>query len=126
VTIGPSVLSAARDDISKVRPAQGTLWACVKTSYMWLSLNVHVNLFKTVTLRNVHVSQTVVHAFNLSTREVEVGRSLGVWGQPGLQREYQDSHGTQRNPVLKNKISKQKKFISFYIWLVYRLHHKLV
>ena len=35
----------------------------------------------------------VVYAFNPSTLEAEVDGSLRVWGQSGLQSEFQDSQG---------------------------------
>ena len=34
-----------------------------------------------------------VHSSNHSTQEAEAERSLWVWGQPGLQSEFQDSQG---------------------------------
>lgn len=46
VTIGPSALSAARDDINKVRASRWKFETCMKTSYMWPFLIPHVNLFK--------------------------------------------------------------------------------
>jgi hypothetical protein len=33
----------------------------------------------------------VVHTFNYITQEAEAGGSLWVWGQPGLNSEFQDS-----------------------------------
>jgi hypothetical protein len=45
----------------------------------------------------------VVGAFNI---EGGKGRSISefeIQGQPVLQGEFQDSHDTQRNPVLRNK-----------------------
>ena len=33
----------------------------------------------------------MAHTFNPSTREAEAGRVLSIQGQPGLQREFQDS-----------------------------------
>jgi hypothetical protein len=32
-----------------------------------------------------------------------------VWGQPGLQSEFQDSQGYTENPCLKNQKTKQKQ-----------------
>jgi hypothetical protein len=43
----------------------------------------------------------VVHAFNSSTWEVEV--DLWVWGQPGLQSEFQDIQGYTEKPCLRKK-----------------------
>jgi hypothetical protein len=45
----------------------------------------------------------VVHAFNPSTQEAKTGESLWIWGQPGLQSEFQDSQGYTACP----KIPKQ-------------------
>ena len=55
---------------------------------------------------NIHLFPcALVHTFNPSTREAEAAGSLRVWGQPGLQREFQDSQAvTERNPVSKNQI----------------------
>jgi hypothetical protein len=49
----------------------------------------------------------VTYPFNPSTQEAEAGRSLWVWGQPGLQSEFQDSQGSTEKPFLKNKKAKQ-------------------
>ena len=49
----------------------------------------------------------VVNAFNPSTGEAKVGRSL-VQGQPPLQIKVQDNQGCTEKPCLK----KQKMFIS--------------
>jgi hypothetical protein len=46
----------------------------------------------------------VVHTFNPSTQEA---KAAWVQGQPGLQSEFQDSQGTQRNLVSKKNPSKQ-------------------
>jgi hypothetical protein len=51
------------------------------------------------------------HAFNPSTRWVEAGWSLWVWGQPGLQNEFQDSKGYAEKLCLEK--SKEKVFKSF-------------
>ena len=48
----------------------------------------------------------VAHIFNSSTREAEAGRSLSVQGQPGLQREFQDSQGYKVKPCLKKQTGK--------------------
>jgi hypothetical protein len=45
----------------------------------------------------------MAHALNPSTQEAESGGSLWVWGQPGLQNEFQNSQATQWNPVSKSK-----------------------
>ena len=52
-----------------------------------------------------HAVTVVVHTFNPSTWEAEVGRSLWVWDQPGLQSKFQDS---QRNTE-KSHLEKQNK-----------------
>jgi hypothetical protein len=44
----------------------------------------------------------VAHTFNLSTGEAEAG-DFWVWGQPGLQSEFQDSQGYTENPVSINQ-----------------------
>jgi hypothetical protein len=43
----------------------------------------------------------VMYAFIPYTGEAEAGRSLWVWGQPGLQRKFQDSQGYTEKPCLK-------------------------
>ena len=51
----------------------------------------------------------MVHAFNLSTREVEAGRSLRVQGQPDIQSEFQDSLGhIEKRCLKKRKIRKSE------------------
>jgi hypothetical protein len=51
----------------------------------------------------------VVHAFNPSTWEAEAGGfQVQVQGQPGLQSEFQDSHGYTQKPCLE-KPEKNKK-----------------
>jgi hypothetical protein len=50
----------------------------------------------------------VARAFNSSTWEVEAGRSLWVWGQSGLQKEFQDSQDYTEKPCFE-KQNKQKK-----------------
>ena len=48
--------------------------------------------------------------FNPSSKEAETGGSLGVHGQPGLQRvSSRTARATQRNPVLKSKTNQRKK-----------------
>jgi hypothetical protein len=47
----------------------------------------------------------VAQAFNPSTREAD----FWVWGQPGLQSEFQDSPGYKEKPCLKKKKTKNKK-----------------
>jgi hypothetical protein len=57
----------------------------------------------------------VVCNFNFSTWEAEVGGSLGVRGQPGLQSEFQDSQGYREKLCLKiNKLKKNKKIFFFF------------
>ena len=46
----------------------------------------------------------MAHIFNPSTWEAEAGRSLRVRGQPGLQREFQDSQGLYRESLSQKKI----------------------
>jgi len=43
----------------------------------------------------------VVHAFNPSAQEAEVGASMWVQGQPGLQTEFRDSQGYIEKPCFK-------------------------
>jgi hypothetical protein len=50
----------------------------------------------------------VVQALNPSTRGQRQA-DFWVWGQPGLQSEFQDSQGYTEKPCLKKK----KKFVSF-------------
>jgi hypothetical protein len=47
----------------------------------------------------------VVHAFNPSTWEAEAE----VWGQPGLQSEFQDSQGYTEKPCLEKPKKKKKE-----------------
>lgn len=42
--------------------------------------------------------------------EAEAGGSWWIWGQPGLQHEFQDSQVYVRRPYLKNKTKSWKKF----------------
>jgi hypothetical protein len=42
----------------------------------------------------------VVHAIHSSAQEAEAGRSLWVWGQPGLQSEFQGSQVYVERPCL--------------------------
>lgn len=49
--------------------------------------------------------EAMVHTFNTNTREAGAGGSLGVRGQPGLQRELQDGWSYTEKPYLqKTKI----------------------
>ena len=45
----------------------------------------------------------LVHAFNPSTQEAGAGGSLWVWGQPGLQSEFQDNHGYTDKPCFEKQ-----------------------
>jgi hypothetical protein len=50
----------------------------------------------------------VAHAYNPSTwgqRQAD----FWVWGQPGLQSEFQDSQGDTEKPCLEKQTNKQKK-----------------
>lgn len=50
------------------------------------------------------------HTLNAGTKGAEADGSLGVWGQPSLQCEFQDSeHYVERDPVSKKKRKKKKK-----------------
>ena len=51
----------------------------------------------------------MAQAFNPSTWEAEIGGSLWVWGQPGLQSKFQDSQGYTEKPCLKKPIKKEKE-----------------
>ena len=42
-----------------------------------------------------------------------LGTDFWVWGQPGLQSEFQDSRAIQRNPILKTKQNKNPLILSF-------------
>ena len=58
----------------------------------------------------MEVPGIVLHTFNPSTGEVEAGGSLWLWGQPGLQSEFQDSQGyTEKSCLKKQNIIKQKQ-----------------
>jgi hypothetical protein len=51
----------------------------------------------------------VVHAFNPSTREAEAA-DFWVWGQTGLQSEFQDTQGyIEKHCLKKQKTKKPKK-----------------
>jgi hypothetical protein len=58
----------------------------------------------------------VVHTFNPSIWEAEAG-DFWVRGQPGLQREFQDSQGFTEKPCLKKPKKKKKKTILIVEWL---------
>ena len=51
----------------------------------------------------------VVYAFNPKTQEVEAGGSLWVWGQLGLQREFQDSQNYTEKPYPEKPETKTNK-----------------
>ena len=68
------------------------------------SMEMWVSPSKTQKIKTYELCQPVVpHTFNSSTREAEAGGYQWVWGQPDLQSEFQDSHGTQRDLVSENK-----------------------
>jgi hypothetical protein len=54
----------------------------------------------------------VMQAFNASSWEAEAGGFLWVWGQPALQREFQDSLSYLEKPCLKTKI--KNKIMKFW------------
>jgi hypothetical protein len=53
----------------------------------------------------------VAHAFNPSTREAEVV-DFWVWGQPGLQSEFQDSQGYTEKPCLEKRERERERLKS--------------
>ena len=48
-------------------------------------------------------------AFNLSTQEADTGRSLWVWGQPGLKNKFQDNQSYTEKPCLKKQNNSNNK-----------------
>jgi hypothetical protein len=62
------------------------------------------------------------HAFNPSTWEAEVGGFLSR-GQPGLQSEFQDSHGYTEKPCLEKPKKKKKKKRKKEKWVPHVLSH---
>lgn len=56
----------------------------------------------------------VVHAFNTSTRKVEDGRFLWIWGQSGLHNKFQNNQG-YLFPVSKS--NNNHKIYSIYLFL---------
>jgi hypothetical protein len=52
-----------------------------------------------------------MHTFDPSTQEAEKGRSLWVWGQPGLQSELQDSQDYTEKPCLKTTVTTKKVMV---------------
>jgi hypothetical protein len=58
----------------------------------------------------------VAHTFNPSTPEAEAGGSLRMWGQPGLQNEFQDSQGWAEKPHLKKQNTKQTIQQTKMVW----------
>lgn len=56
----------------------------------------------------------VVHAFNTSTRKVEDGIFLWIWGQSGLRNKFQNNQGYL---VPVSKSNKNHKIYSLYLFL---------
>ena len=63
----------------------------------------------------------VMYAFIPYTGEAEAGRSLWVWGQPGLQRKFQGSKSYIEKYLLEKQKTKtkQKYFLKIYFLWVY-------
>lgn len=61
VAIGPSALSAARDDISKVRPTCWKFETYMQTNCMWPFLNTRVNLFKNSHTKEGYMSLNLIN-----------------------------------------------------------------
>jgi hypothetical protein len=57
----------------------------------------------------------VAHTFNPSTWEAEAS-GFWVWGQPGLQSEFQDSQGYTEKPCLENLKREKKMYPSWMCW----------
>jgi hypothetical protein len=77
-------------------------------------------------MKSIALSRVVVaHAFNPSTWEAEA-EDFWVWGQPGLQSEFQDGQGNTEKPYLKKpKKQKQKKYnISQWAWCLKHAHFR--
>lgn len=75
---------------------------CLKKNTKLFILLLLLCLFYMYRCLNVCVcTMCMPGAFRGPNKEAEAGRSLHVWGQPGLQKEVQYSQSTQCNPVLK-------------------------
>jgi hypothetical protein len=69
--------------------------------------NVHHGLPSLLSYRTSHINWViVVHTFNLRTWEAEVGGSLWLLGQPGLQSVTEQSGYTEK-PYLNKQTNKQ-------------------
>jgi hypothetical protein len=90
--------------------APGASWLCQvlssKAAFTFVLPSVCFLLLKLLFCQAV-----VVHAFNPSTWE-ERQADFWVWGQPGLQSEFQDSQGYTEKPCLKKKHKQTNKKIS--------------
>jgi hypothetical protein len=53
----------------------------------------------------------VAHAFNPRQRQAD----FWVWGQPGLQSEFQDSQGYAEKPCLRKKKKRNPDVWNFYL-----------
>ena len=64
---------------------------------LWAHMQAKHNTYnKNKSFKKICTSQEVLtHAFDLNTGEVETNRSLWIWGQPGLQSKFHDSHSQE-------------------------------